>query len=939
VARRSRGLYGAAMLLSNCQEMNEFEVSDNLRLLFRELCRQHTELFASLLADKTVLQQLLKVGPEKSSALLHSNNMSYDGFEHFKRSLENIIGFQIFPCKSRILANDKKALVYVTEENFDVMKLNLFHTTNSTAPSPRAAIRAKDLPRLLGQLLSQTRAEQRGSTTTSNPRHQVYRRRALVLLESDKGGQCMKHGWRVGPTGLKILGAYQAGDTRPNMVSFEGPWAPQLQDIRRNGVMVRVEPGDSLEVEMDDRDELDAEMELLVDLRPVQEAGPCITGVELEPSLRVQWVPDHEAYSILDFDPTIARSDEEQMAVTELEQGRQKVAELDKEQDKEEAETVAGQKAELHNVPVDIVNVCDMAYAYIKLGLNGASSLWPSPFTLVTREHLGNHAIDGKPHNWENCRSPYRYPGHIYKSWVACSQDPRNNGDPVKNAKHHFGSKASPVMTFAEGIRDLLSTFAPFLLHIDLGVIGVWFLNHAQLVARIIDQQASEAELLELSDMLAQEMEEEEQEDTGSASGGNAATPILLERKKLEAELKIASTELLDVKAELEGEREVMASQENFRECLVAVSKGDEGREQLLSIGRQLGHPYCLVGFNKSTKNLACFPHCLLTGHAREVTTVVCSSCGKATHEFCLAKPEMEVVTCRMCAARAAAMTGTTNQELAENVISQMVKETDVKIADSRLKQVKLEGMEQRFASDTAALEEQQKAAMGPREKKFNQVLTTDVKAFRQTFASKQLTGHGITKVLQRRDLLVAVFADTKWGELYKQFLDNYSVYHHLSMSQQPLGPRRMGVLELSVRNLSIVLAKFQCRLTPKMDVLLTIVVPFARRWGCLGIFREERIESMHGKVNKTECVLVCIQQKEVRLFRVFQREELKDLCRELGQPVKKGPRSPEEKAKREANARARHLADEQTNLPLVEVEMEPENVAAEQEEGEKEDY
>ena len=49
------------MLLSNCQEMDEFEVSDNLRLLFRELCRQHTELFASLLADETVLQQQLKV--------------------------------------------------------------------------------------------------------------------------------------------------------------------------------------------------------------------------------------------------------------------------------------------------------------------------------------------------------------------------------------------------------------------------------------------------------------------------------------------------------------------------------------------------------------------------------------------------------------------------------------------------------------------------------------------------------------------------------------------------------------------------------------------------------------------------------------------------------------------------------------------------------------
>ena len=45
-------------------------------------------------------------------------------------------------------------------------------------------------------------------------------------------------------------------------------------------------------------------------------------------------------------------------------------------------------------------------------------------------------------------------------------------------------------------------------------------------------------------------------------------------------------------------------------------------------------------------------------------------------------------------------------------------------------------------------------------------------------------------------------------------------------------------------------------------------------------------------------------------------------------QVKEKGPRSPEEKAKREANALARHLAAEQADLPLVEEEEEEDEVA-----------
>jgi hypothetical protein len=89
-------------------------------------------------------------------------------------------------------------------------------------------------------------------------------------------------------------------------------------------------------------------------------------------------------------------------------------------------------------------------------------------------------------------------------------------------------------------------------------------------------------------------------------------------------------------------------------------------------------------------------------------------------------------------------------------------------------------------------------------------------------------------------------------------------------------------------------------------------VVPFAREWGCLGLFREERIESFHPRINLMERVLACIRQPEERLFKSVQMLELKDQNRQLGQVKPKGPRSPQEKAKRAANAMARRLELEQ---------------------------
>ena len=102
---------------------------------------------------------------------------------------------------------------------------------------------------------------------------------------------------------------------------------------------------------------------------------------------------------------------------------------------------------------------------------------------------------------------------------------------------------------------------------------------------------------------------------------------------------------------------------------------------------------------------------------------------------------------------------------------------------------MELERAHQELVTTAQMLEGRRKAAMGPMERRLDQVLTSDVRAFRQTFGSCQLTGHGISKVLERRDLLVAVFAGTKWARIYFHFLENMAVFHHLAMSQRPLNP------------------------------------------------------------------------------------------------------------------------------------------------------
>ena len=121
---------------------------------------------------------------------------------------------------------------------------------------------------------------------------------------------------------------------------------------------------------------------------------------------------------------------------------------------------------------------------------------------------------------------------------------------------------------------------------------------------------------------------------------------------------------------------------------------------------------------------------------------------------------EGEDLTCRMCEVRGQG--AASEADLAAAVLKKMLGETEEKIRQSQARQVELERVSQELVTRAEVLEERRQVAMGPKEKKLDQVLTSEVRAFRQTFGSHQLTGHGIGKVLERRDLLVAVFAGTK---------------------------------------------------------------------------------------------------------------------------------------------------------------------------------
>jgi hypothetical protein len=297
----------------------------------------------------------------------------------------------------------------------------------------------------------------------------------------------------------------------------------------------------------------------------------------------------------------------------------------------------------------------------------------------------------------------------------------------------------------------------------------------------------------------------------------------------------------------------------------------------------------------------------LFSGFDRDVKIVKCGVCALSCHSFCearLGQEEMDeaapLLTCRRCEAKAADPAASPEQ-LGTSILNRLCKEVEDEITDNLEKQRLLGIKVELLGRAVEEVEEEKKKDMGHYEKKFEEAMTKDVKAFRQTFSSHQLTGAGITKVLEGRHKLVAVFADhPDIASMFADFFDNYYVYHHIAMSQQQLTPERLVQLELAIRNISILLAtKFKCRITPKMDMLLMMVVPFARRHGSIGLYREERIESLHARINTLQHLLASIRNPEERLLLVFQRNELKELNLELGKAV---PRSATEVEKRREN-------------------------------------
>ena len=192
LTKRGQAVYQTAKLLSGFGGLQEHE---DLKLLFGEVFRQHRDMFLNLLSNPKTLREVLRLGPEKTSALMHSNNLSYEGLEQLKRSMEQLFGVKLLACKDYVLAHDRQAVTYITRENFEVTTLDMYSTAKATAPAPRPAIRARNLVDLLRKLVEQTRAEQRDRDDTRNPRHPLYQGRFLLILENDKEGGSMKYGW------------------------------------------------------------------------------------------------------------------------------------------------------------------------------------------------------------------------------------------------------------------------------------------------------------------------------------------------------------------------------------------------------------------------------------------------------------------------------------------------------------------------------------------------------------------------------------------------------------------------------------------------------------------------------------------------------------------------------------------------------------------------
>jgi hypothetical protein len=574
---RSHSLHEVAQLLSHTVGCPEEETLAGLQLLYEQLVLQQSGLFTALVTtNKAVIRTLLWQSPEQTSAAQHSNGLANAGMEKLRRVIKKSLGFSPFSCKGNVARHDKEALYYITKENFEAIKLQLYHTANSTVPSPCAALRARNLPNYLELMVRRVLVEQQDHSTR-NLRHPLYRGRLVLIIELDKGGKLMKFAWRLGANRLVPMGAFEATDSHGNIMIYMAPWYSQLKEIMDNGVIVA--SADFQELAALDQEVAKVEKEpVLRDLR----TEPATGTERLQPD-PPQLLPG-QAQTGGEEEQPAAGGDGEQPATVRL--------------------------------PVDISYAGDMAGFYMLLGLSGAAGLFPSLFTLVTKSHLAQHAQHDDPHNWENekCIFPFRYPEQIKRNNQACSRDKRNGGAREKNARYHQGQKASPLIPFPKGLKDFLGLLSTLPLHVDLGVIGKWVIERGILQGRILDGKASEAELADINDQLLEERGEEE-EGEGEPANAPRPGPITRERTRLQQELLKKALEKELAELEKEEKQEELVKLEVVLPRLVAGMEGDE--ETLLALAKKSGATYFKKKFRGDSKHLTCFSHCLLTGRCR----------------------------------------------------------------------------------------------------------------------------------------------------------------------------------------------------------------------------------------------------------------------------------------------------------------------------------
>ena len=129
----------------------------------------------------------------------------------------------------------------------------------------------------------------------------------------------------------------------------------------------------------------------------------------------------------------------------------------------------------------------------------------------------------------------------------------------------------------------------------------------------------------------------------------------------------------------------------------------------------------------------------LFSGFDRDVKVVKCGVCAFNSHSFCEARLGQEerdeaapLLTCRRCEAEAADPAASPDQ-LGTSILNQLRQEVENEIMDNLEKQRLLGVKVELLGRAVEEVEEEKRKDMGHYEKRFEDALTKDVMAFRQT--------------------------------------------------------------------------------------------------------------------------------------------------------------------------------------------------------------